>query len=85
MFPSAALSWVSTAATALLFVLVGFGIDGVLSPGGLWAAVALVVVAAAASALAAARTQRAVGAEEGRLRRRLVRAVYDGGVAGAGP
>ncbi len=84
MVPSAALSWMSTAATALLLVLVGAGIDGTLSPSGLWAGVALVILAAAASAASAGYTQRAVGVAEARLRRRLVRAVFDAGVTRAG-
>ncbi|MBK7819515.1 MAG: ABC transporter ATP-binding protein [Tessaracoccus sp.] len=85
MFPAAVLSWVSTSATALFFVLVGAGVDGSLSPAGWGTSIVLVVLAAAASAMSAMRTQRAVGATEGLLRRRLVRAMYDAGIAGAGP
>lgn len=77
-------TWVGTLATAALLVLVGLGIDGGLTPALTWLGGALVAVAAAASAAGTVASSRAVGTAEGRLRHRLVRAVYDAGVAGAG-
>jgi ABC-type transport system involved in cytochrome bd biosynthesis fused ATPase/permease subunit len=77
-------TWIGTLATAALLVLVGLGIDGGLTPALTWLGGALVAVAAAASAAGTVASSRAVGTAEGRLRHRLVRAVYDAGVAGAG-
>jgi ABC-type multidrug transport system fused ATPase/permease subunit len=78
-------TWVATLATALLLALVGAGIDGGLTPATTWLGAALVAVSAASSAVAAVASSRAVGEAEGGLRRRLVRALYDAGVTGAGP
>ncbi|MFT3889238.1 MAG: ABC transporter ATP-binding protein [Arachnia sp.] len=82
---STGISWVGTVATALLVVLLGRAVDGGLSTAALWAALALVIIAASCSAAGAMVTQAAVGGTEGRLRHRLVRAIYDAGVPGAAP
>ena len=78
-------TWVATLAAALLLALVGAGIDGGLTPATTWLGAALVAASAGSSAVAAVASSRAVGETEGGLRRRLVRALYDAGVTGAGP